>query len=145
MEAVNDAPYLSNRPKSFVKSADVILKLDSGDRLPAHPALLSLHSDVLSDMLSLDRSSDTGLLILPFPDCIFVAALTFLQCIYATCDEGRYSVDGAGMVAELAFSSIRSCLQFFCNHNYNPNEIECSSVKACETERTDSVECIMHS
>ena len=103
MEVVNEAPYLRNRPKAFVESADVILKLDSGDRLPAHSALLSLHSDVLFDMLSLDRSSDTGLLILPFPDCTLDVALSFLQCIYGTSHEGRFlSVEGAGTVAELA-------------------------------------------
>ncbi len=102
MEVVNEAPYPRNRPKSFVESADVILKLDSGDRLPAHSALLSLHSEVLSDMLSLDRSGDTGLLILPFPDCTLDAAQSFLQRIYSTSYEDKFSVEGAGMVAELA-------------------------------------------
>lgn len=51
MEGVNDAPYLSNRPESFEKSADVILKLDSGDTLPAHSTRLSFHSDVFSDIV----------------------------------------------------------------------------------------------
>ena len=99
MEAVNDAPYLRNRPETFVHSADVILKLDSGDRLPAHSALLS---DVLSDMLSLNRSGESHVQVLPFPDCTLDAALTFLNCIYASCKGEMVSVEGAKTVAVLA-------------------------------------------
>ncbi|BDA50735.1 hypothetical protein COCOBI_16-4130 [Coccomyxa sp. Obi] len=102
MEAVNNAPYLSNRPKSFVDSADVILKLDSGDTLPAHSALLSFHSDVLSDMLSLSRSGDSRVQVLPFPDCTLDAALTLLKYIYARYGEERITVEGAETVIVLA-------------------------------------------
>ncbi len=99
MEAVNDAPYLRDRSESFVESADVILKLDSGDRLPAHSVVLSLHSDILSDMLSLNRSGVSHVQVLPFPDCTLDAALTLLDCIYASCKGNMVSVEGAKTVA----------------------------------------------
>lgn len=102
MEGVNDAPYLSNRPESFEKSADVILKLDSGDTLPAHSTLLSFHSDVFSDMLSLNRCEESRFQVLPFPDCTLDAALSLLQCIYARCGRYRFNVQGGELVAELA-------------------------------------------
>ncbi|BDA50736.1 hypothetical protein COCOBI_16-4140 [Coccomyxa sp. Obi] len=102
MEVVNDAPYLRNRPESFVESADVILKLDTGETLPAHATILSFHSAAFSDMLSLNRSPDTLIQVLPFPDCTLDAALSFLQCIYAACEEQRISVQSAEIVAELS-------------------------------------------
>lgn len=102
MEAVNDAPYLTNRPESFVESADVILKLDSGDTLPAHSTLLSCQSDALSDMLSLDKSGDSRFQVVPFPDCTLDAALSLLKYIYARRGVDRISVEGAETVAVLA-------------------------------------------
>lgn len=71
-EALDDAPYMSSRPESFVESADVILKLDSGDELRAHSTLLSYHSDVLSDMLSLNTSGESRIQVLPFPECTWM-------------------------------------------------------------------------
>ncbi|CAL8465135.1 g4670 [Coccomyxa elongata] len=102
METVNDAPYLRDRPESFVKSADVILKLDSGDTLPAHSALLSFHSNVLSDVLSLNTSGDSRFHVLPLPDCTLYAALSLLYYIYAGCAADRISVEAPEAVTKLA-------------------------------------------
>ncbi|BDA50733.1 hypothetical protein COCOBI_16-4110 [Coccomyxa sp. Obi] len=102
MEAVNDAPYLRNRPESFVEAADVILKLDSGDTLAAHSTLLSFHSDVFSDMLSLNKPGDSRFHVLPLSDCSLDDALSFLKCIYTRCEADRFCVEGAEAVAALA-------------------------------------------
>ncbi|BDA50734.1 hypothetical protein COCOBI_16-4120 [Coccomyxa sp. Obi] len=101
MEAVNDAPYFRNRSESFVDSADVILELDSGERLPAHSFPLSFHSGVLSDMLSLKTSGDSPFQVLPLPECTLDAALRLLDCIYANSRDNTVSVEGAEAVLEL--------------------------------------------
>lgn len=102
MEAVIEAAYMGNRPESFKTSADVILKLDTGETLPAHSAFLSFHSDDLFDMLSLKKSEDSRPQVLPFPDCTLGAAKSLLQCIYARPGETNISLQIAESLTVLA-------------------------------------------
>lgn len=102
MEAVHDAPYLKVRPESFVNSADVILRLDMGETFPAHSVLLSFHSDVFSDMLSLSRLGESPVQVLAIPDCTVDAALSLLQCIYAKRGADRFTLEEVESVIILA-------------------------------------------
>lgn len=116
MQDINDALYLRDRPESFVKTADVHLKLDSGDTLPAHSMILSLHSDVLSDMLALNKPGDSHFQVLPFPDCTLEDATSLLLCMYARRGAAKFSLKGAESVTVLAHKfGMNSILEDFDN------------------------------
>lgn len=94
-------PYFAGKRAAFVNNADVFLLLDSGEALPVHSAYLTSHSEVFSDMLSIERPSSAQLYV-PFPDCSMDNACALLWYIYAMDRDEDDVIKRAPMILELA-------------------------------------------
>ena len=78
--------YLNDCPDDFVKSFDVLLKLDDGSKLPAHSQTLARFSGVCAGMLAggpLSNISASKKATLPLSDCSTATVISLLSVLYA--------------------------------------------------------------
>lgn len=85
------------------KSADVLLILDTGEKLPVHSSFLAVHPDVSCQIFSSEPPSE-GSIWLPFPDSSRESACALLQYIYALTGEERLSTEHAQAIIPLAYN-----------------------------------------
>lgn len=119
-----NAAYLADKPAGFANSADVVLVIDSGEELPVHSPFLAARSDILNDMLSIQRSSKERLR-LPFPCCSKEEACALLKYIYVMDRSDSDVTDDAPKIMELA-------------HRYNMGELLDSIKRALSRQVTSS-------
>ena len=81
----DERPHLLGKPESFRRNADVLLVLDSKIEMLVHSAILSAHSEALSNMLTVLEEAQTGTAVraLSFPGCTDEEANAFLVHLYA--------------------------------------------------------------
>lgn len=86
-----DLPYFVDKPTAFQDTTDTEVVLDSGECLPVHSFVLTVHSSVLLDMILTDTYDVKGKKrsrpvqskkILPFPDVTRQEACDFLVAMY---------------------------------------------------------------
>ncbi len=100
--------YLDGLADSFVKSCDVLLKLDDGSRLPAHSQILARFSKVCASMLDedgpLSSASASNKALLPLTDCSEATATKLLSMLYSPqqYDYLRQDRDSCMAIASLA-------------------------------------------
>ncbi len=102
---MDDHPYLDGKPEGFVKSCDVLLKLDDGSQLPAHSHILTLHSKVCADMLDdgpLSAASALKKVELPLTDCSKDTAVSLLEVLYSYQPVEEITQDNSMAIAGLA-------------------------------------------
>ena len=78
--------YLNDCPDDFVKSFDVLLKLDDDSKLPAHSQTLARFSGVCAGMLAggpLSNISASKKATLPLSDCSTATVISLLSVLYA--------------------------------------------------------------
>lgn len=78
--------YLAEGPQGFLKSCDLLLKLDDGSELPAHSQILARCMPVFAGMVDggpLSSASAVNVLTVPFSECSLVEARRFLAAIYS--------------------------------------------------------------
>ena len=73
-------------PQRLQKSCDVLLKLDDGNKLPAHSLFLAHSMTEFCKMLGNDgplaRASQENVVTIPFSGCSLLEARQFLSAIY---------------------------------------------------------------
>ena len=77
--------YLDDCSEEFVRSCDLLLKLDDGSVLPAHSQILARYSGVFASMLDggpLSDISATKKATVPLSDCSRTAASSLLSVLY---------------------------------------------------------------
>ncbi len=86
-----DFPYFADKPIAFEDTTDIDIVLDSGECLPVHSFVLTVHSSVLLDTILTDANDLKGgersqpvqsKKILPFPDITRQEACDFLCAMY---------------------------------------------------------------
>ncbi len=112
--------YLDGFPESFVKSCDVLLKLDDGSSLPAHSQALAKYSNVIADMLHDGPLSPASILHkkaeLPLTDCSRATAISFLTVLYSHKAVKHITQDSSLAIAALAHKlDMKVCLSR-CRH-----------------------------
>lgn len=109
---MNKHAYLRNSPAGCIDSADVLLILDSGDKLPVHSAFLITQSEVFQELLTSTKCE--GQRRLPLQECPREDAIVLLQYLHAA-DKGKlFSSDilNAKKLASLAHKySMKSILK----------------------------------
>lgn len=106
--------YLVGKPKSCVKSLDVLFKLDDGIKLPVHSQVVAVHSNVIADMHGdgpLSAASAEQMAELPLTDCTKGTAETLMNVIYSI-DAIRHINQENGMaIARVAYKlDMKVCL-----------------------------------
>lgn len=84
----SEPPYFADKSRMCKESADLVLVLDSGERLPVHSAHLIAQSDVLSEIIEIISAEKPGqhhniwCKELPLPDTSHKEACDFLIALY---------------------------------------------------------------
>ena len=83
---IKEHTYLADAPEPFVRTCDVLLKLDDGSELPAHSQILCRFSRVFANMLDdgpLSSASTLNKATLPLTHCSRATAISFLSMLYS--------------------------------------------------------------
>ena len=104
MEDCRAHSYFAGVPQGLAKSCDTVLLLDDGTKLPAHAAILALHSELFSDMLDegpLAEASRNKVVVVPVSECTEDVAKRLLPIIYTSDYQEYITESSAWSLADL--------------------------------------------